>query len=112
MNPSLRLHKLSIDVHTPEDDPGKDYPEFDTAPGGWAWGNREPRRPGLYLWRYTAKWKPWFRRVVRLPDGRLGAWSHRWQQVVPLDHLVGKGGSSQWLLPNNLRQPKPKTKQN
>jgi hypothetical protein len=94
------------DVHTEADNHGKDYPEFSEAPEGWAWGQREPRRAGVYLWRYTPKWPPVFRKVVVLPSGELGAYSHRWQQNVPLDHLVGKGGSSLWLLPTNQRAPK------
>lgn len=105
LTPSQRLYALTVDVHTPEDDAGAQYPEFDRAPEGWAWGERAPRRPGLYLWRYTGKWLPWFRRVVSLPSGELGAWSHRYRQAVPLRKLIGKSGSSLWLLPTNQRTP-------
>jgi hypothetical protein len=107
MKPHQRLYQLMTDVHTEADNHGKEYPEFHTAPDGWEWGQRQPRRPGLYLWRYTPKWPAWFRRVVTLPSGELGTWSNRNQQLVPLDHLVGKGGSSLWLLQNNQREPKP-----
>ena len=106
MTPTQKLYQLTIDVHTPVDNPGATFTEFSEAPEGWLWGQREPRRPGVYLWRYTHKWDPWFRKVVKLPSGELGTWSARWQKVVPLDHLIGKGHSSQWCLQNNQRQPK------
>jgi hypothetical protein len=106
ITPSQRLYALSIDITTEVDTPAKGRGEFDQAPEGWAWGERVPRRPGLYLWRYTLKWEPWFRRVVELPSGELGAWSHRYVQAIPLSWLVGKSGSSLWLLPTNQRIPK------
>jgi hypothetical protein len=106
LTPSQRLYALSIDVLTESNEPARERPEFDAAPEGWAWGEREPRRPGLYLWRYTGKWLPWFRRVVALPSGGLGAWSHRYQNIVPLHQLIGKSGSSLWLLPVNQRNPR------
>ena len=109
LKPHQRLYALMIDVHTQTDNPAEEYPEFAKAPEGWAWGQREPRRPGVYLWRYTRKWLPRFRKVVKLPNGKLGTYSYRVGNNVPLDHLVGKGASSQWLLPTNQRQPTPTT---
>jgi len=106
LKPHQHLYKLMTSVHTEADNHGSEYPEFDTAPEGWAWGQREPRRPGLYLWRYTKKWPAWFRKVIVLPSGELGTRSYRNQQLVPLDALYGKGYSSLWLLPTNQRQPK------
>ena len=108
MEPHQHLYKLMTDVRTEPDNHGKEFPEFNEAPSGWAWGQRQPRRTGLYLWRYSRKWPAWFRRVVNLPSGELGTWSSRHQQIVPLDYLVGKGGSSLWLLADNQREPKSK----
>ena len=109
MQPHQKLYALMIDVHTLTDNPAEEYPEFAEAPEGWAWGQREPRRPGVYLWRYTTKWLPRFRKVGKLPNGKLGTYSYRLGNNVPLDHLIGKGASSQWLLPTNQRQPKELT---
>lgn len=108
MTKAKRLYKLMTSVFTETDNPAEDYPEFTEAPEGWAWGQREPRRVGVYLWRYTHKWFPRFRKVVKLPTGELGTFSYRVGNYVPLSHLIGKGHSSQWLLPTNQKLPKLK----
>lgn len=63
-----KLYQLMTAVHTKADNHGKEYPEFNKAPDGFLGGQRQPRRAGLYLWRYTPKWPTWFRRVVTLPN--------------------------------------------